>query len=131
MAPPKMTKKPPKAIEKPIEKPIAKSKKMKKKSFQSFSIYIYKLLRTVTPDNIRISRKSMLIMNNFVNDMLEKIASEASKLVSHGKKNTLSSREVQTAVRLLIPGELAKHANSEAMKAITLYHNSQASQAKS
>ncbi|XP_045457704.1 late histone H2B.L4-like [Melitaea cinxia] len=107
-----------------IEKPIAKTKKMKKKNYQSFSIYIFKLLRSVTKESFGISRHSMLIMNNFVNDMLEKIASEAGKLASHSKKTTLGSREMQSAIRLVLPGELAKHANIEAMKAITMYHNS-------
>ncbi|CAH2084229.1 unnamed protein product [Euphydryas editha] len=113
-----------------IEKPIAKTKKTKKKNYQSFSIYLFKLLRSVTKDSFGISRHSMLIMNNFVNDMLEKIASEAGRLVCHSKKTTLGSREIQSAIKLLIPGELAKHANIEAMKAITMYHNSQEKDAK-
>ncbi|KAJ2939299.1 hypothetical protein O0L34_g13395 [Tuta absoluta] len=125
MAPSSSAKKPPKALPKPIEKPISKSKKIKKKNYQNFSIYLYKLLRQVTQDKMGISRKSMLIMNNFVYDMMEKLASEAGKLVSISKKNTLSSREVQTAVKLIIPGELAKHANMDALKAVTMYHNSQ------
>lgn len=108
-----------------IEKPIEKTKKMKKKNYQSFSIYLFKLLRSVTKDQFGISRHSMLIMNNFVNDVLEQIASEAGRLASHSKKRTLGSREIQTAVKLLVPGELAKHANIEAMKAITMYYNSQ------
>lgn len=109
-----------------IEKPITKIKKMKKKNYKSFSIYLYKLLRSVTKDNFGISTQSMLIMNNFVNDMMEKIAAEAGRLVAHGKKTTMGSREIQTATKLLIPGELAKHANIEGMKAITLYQKSQA-----
>lgn len=124
MAPAVAPKKAPKSMSKPIEKPIAKSKKMKKKNFQSFSIYIYKLLRSVTQqENLGISRKSMLIMNNFVNDMLEKIAIEAGRLVVHGKKTTMGSQEIQSAVKLLLPGELAKHANIEGIKALNLYHN--------
>lgn len=108
-----------------IEKPITKIKKLKKKNFKSFAIYLFKLLRFVAKDNFGISRQSMLIMNNFVNDMLEKIATEAGRLVAHGKKTTLGSREIQSAIKLLIPGELAKHANIEAMKAISLYQKSQ------
>ena len=34
---------------------------------------------------------------------------------------TLSSREIQTAVRLMLPGELAKHAMSEGTKAVAKY----------
>ena len=51
----------------------------------------------------------------------ERIAVEASKLVRYNKKGTLSSREIQTAVRLILPGELAKHAVSEGTKAVTKY----------
>ncbi|CAH3021321.1 unnamed protein product, partial [Porites evermanni] len=34
------------------------------------------------------------------------------------KKSPISSREIQTAIRLLLPGELAKHAVSEGTKAL-------------
>ena len=52
-------------------------------------------------------------MNSFINDILEKIATEASKLACYIKKPTVTSRETQTTVRLIFPGELAKHAVSE------------------
>ena len=64
------------------------------------------------------------IMNSFVNDIFERIASEASRLSLQNKKKTISSREIQTAVRLLLPGELAKHAVSEGTKAVTKYTSS-------
>ena len=68
-----------------------------------------------------ISKKAMSIMNSFVNDTFEKIVAEAGKLARYNKKSTLSSREVQTAVRLVLPGELAKHAVSEGTKAVTKF----------
>ena len=37
------------------------------------------------------------------------------------KKPTMTSREIQTAVRLVLPGELAKHAVSEGTKAVTKF----------
>jgi len=39
----------------------------------------------------------------------------------YNKKSTLTSREIQTGVRLLLPGELAKHAVAEGTKAVTKY----------
>merc|ERR1712017_35397 len=80
----------------------------KKKRVESFAVYIYRVLKQVHPETV-ISKRSMSIMNSFIYDIFEKIAGEASKLVRYNKKHTLSSREVQTAVRLLLPGELAKH----------------------
>ena len=63
----------------------------------------------------------MNIMNSFINDIFEKIALEASKLVRYNKKHTLSAREVQSAVKLLLPGELAKHAIIEGAKAVNKF----------
>ena len=68
-----------------------------------------------------ISKKGMAVMNSFVNDIFDKVMGEAAKLVRYNKKATLSSREVQTAVRLSLPGELAKHAVSEGTKAVTKF----------
>ncbi len=66
----------------------------------------------------------MSIMNSFVNDIFERIASESSKLANVNKRHTISSREIQTAVRLNLPGELSKHAVSEGTKAVTKYTSS-------
>lgn len=61
------------------------------------------------------------MMNSFVCDLFERIAAESGKLASYGNHKTFSSREVQSAVRLLLPGELAKHAIGEGTKAVTKY----------
>merc|ERR1711977_795793 len=95
-------------------KAIAKGdkKKRKGKRKESYAIYIYKVLKQVHPDT-GVSSKAMSIMNSLVNDLFERIAAEASKLAHYNKRSTITSREIQTAVRLLLPGELAKHAVSE------------------
>merc|ERR1712176_1628940 len=98
----------------------AKKAAPKKRRTETFSVYIYRVLKQVHPET-GISKRSMSIMNSFINDIFEKIASESGRLVRYNKKHTLSSREVQTAVRLLLPGELAKHAVSEGTKAVTKY----------
>ena len=110
--------------EKPV-KPAAKGdkKKRNKKRRESYAIYIYKVLKQVHPDT-GVSSKAMSIMNSFVNDLFERIAAEASRLAKYNKKSTISSREIQTAVRLLLPGELSKHAVSEGTKAVTKYTSS-------
>ncbi|CAK5268781.1 unnamed protein product [Mycena citricolor] len=95
-------------------------KKRKKVRKETYSSYIYKVLRQVHPDT-GISNKAMSILNSFVNDIFERIASEASKLAQYSKKSTISSREIQTSVRLILPGELAKHAISEGTKSVTKF----------
>src|ERR1700723_1780325 len=99
-----------------------KKKRIRRRK-ESFSIYIYKVLKQVNPDT-GVSSKAMSIMNSFVNDIFERIAAEASRLSHYNKKSTISSREIQTAIRLLLPGELAKHAVSEGTKAVTKYTSS-------
>ncbi|KAM3910372.1 histone H2B type 1-O-like [Leptodactylus fuscus] len=90
-------------------------KKRKRARKESYAIYVYKVLKQVHPDT-GISSKDMVFMNSF-----ERIAGEASRLAHYNKRSTITSREIQTAVRLLLPGELAKHAVSEGTKAVTTY----------
>ncbi|KAK9184110.1 hypothetical protein WN943_024456 [Citrus x changshan-huyou] len=46
---------------------------------------------------------------------------EASRLARYKKKPTITSREIQTIVRLVLLGELAKHVASEGTKAVTKF----------
>ena len=107
----------PKGGDKAAKKAGAKRSRSRK---QTYSIYIYKVLKQVHPDT-GISSRAMGIMNSFIGDVFERIAGEAGKLSRYSGRFTLSSREVQTAVRLVLPGELAKHAVSEGTKAVTKY----------
>nr|CAB3501225.1 unnamed protein product [Digitaria exilis] len=97
-----------------------KGRKKAKKSVETYKIYIFKVLKQVHPD-IGISSKAMSIMNSFINDIFEKLAQEAARLARYNKKPTITSREIQTSVRLVLPGELAKHAVSEGTKAVTKF----------
>ncbi|XP_038993112.1 histone H2B.5-like [Hibiscus syriacus] len=119
-----MAEKAPPSAEKKISKEGGDRKKKKiKKSTETYKIYIFKVLKQVHPD-IGISSKAMGIMNSFINDIFEKLAQEASRLARYNKKPTITSREIQTAVRLVLPGELAKHAVSEGTKAVTKFTSS-------
>lgn len=95
-------------------------KKMHKRRVESYASYIFKVLKQVHPD-VGISKKSMSIMNAFIEDVFDRICSEAGRISRYNKKATLSSREVQTAVRLVLPGELSKHAVSEGTKAVSKF----------
>ena len=105
------------------KKSTAGGKKKNKTRKETFNTYIYKVLKQVHPDT-GISNKAMSIMNSFVTDIFERVGEEASRLASYNKRSTISSREIQTSVRLILPGELAKHAVSEGTKAVTKYQSS-------
>ena len=96
--------------------------KRRRKNRESYNIYIYRVLKQVHPDT-GVSKRAMSILNSFVSDTFGRIASEAGTLCKYNKKATMSAREVQTAVRLVLPGELAKHAVSEGTKAVTKYQS--------
>ena len=89
----------------------------------SVALRTKQVLKQVHPDS-GISSKAMGIMNSFINHIFELITGEASRLAHYNKRSTITSREIQTAVRLLLPGELAKHAVSEGTKAVTKYTSS-------
>jgi histone H3/H4 len=97
------------------------AKKAAKKSTKkgvSFGRYISKVLRGASKTKLTMSSKAMKIVDSFVKDQFEAIAVEAAALARGAKKRTLGSREMQTAVRLTLPAELAKHAMAEGTRAV-------------
>eukprot|EP00750_Incisomonas_marina_P003210 INCI12915.1.p3 GENE.INCI12915.1~~INCI12915.1.p3 ORF type:complete len:120 (-),score=22.71 INCI12915.1:193-552(-) len=94
--------------------------KRSKRRVETYSTYIYRVLKQVHPDT-GISKSGMSVMNSFINDVFGRVCEEAGNLARYNSKATLSSREVQTAIRLVLPGELAKHAVSEGTKAVTKF----------
>ncbi len=95
----------------------AGAKKGGRKGKRTFKVYISRALKQVNK-SLTVSSTAMKILNGFVNDQFDRIATQAAALARANKKSTLGSREVQTAVRLLLPAELAKHAMAEGTKAI-------------
>ncbi|XP_041041243.1 late histone H2B.L4-like [Carcharodon carcharias] len=99
------------------------SQEVEKVEKESYSIYIHKIMKQVHPDT-GISSKTMSIMNTFMDDIFERITGEASCLAHYSKHSTISSREIQTTVCLLLPRELTKHAVLEGTKAVSKYTSS-------
>ncbi|XP_007128689.2 histone H2B type 1-A-like [Physeter macrocephalus] len=111
-----------------FKKAVTKTQKKEEKKRErcckeSNSLYICKVLKQVHPDT-GISSKAMSTINFSVTGIFERFAAEASRLVHYNKRSTITSGEIQTAVRLLLPGELVKRAVSEGAKAVTKYSGS-------
>ncbi len=122
---PASTKSPKKAAAAATEGGAAASstkKAAKKRAAESFNLYIFKVLKQVHPQ-MGMSKRAMAIMNSFVYDTFDRIASEAGRLCQYNKKKTMDARAVQAAVKLVLPGELAKHAESEAHKSVAKYQS--------
>mmetsp|Transcript_48377 Transcript_48377/g.59522 ORF Transcript_48377/g.59522 Transcript_48377/m.59522 type:complete len:139 (+) Transcript_48377:97-513(+) len=95
-------------------------KKRAKRNGDHFNSYIYKVLKQVHPE-IGVSKKAMQVLNSFVFDVMERLCDEASRLCHYAKKQTLGAREIQAATALVLPGELAKHAQSEGTKSVNKF----------
>ena len=105
---------------KEVTKPKAegeKKEKQVKKNFDSYALYISRVLKSVFPD-IGITLPSISIMDSFVKDLFERIASEAQNLARNYGKTTISVKEIETATKLILKGDLNKHAVSEGQSAI-------------
>ncbi|XP_041035142.1 histone H2B 7-like [Carcharodon carcharias] len=101
------------------------SKKGAKKARKRVSLKGYKKQKRVGKESYSTNiDKAMSIMSSFVNDIFERITGEASHLAHYNKRSTISSGEIQTAMRLLLPGEVAEHTMSEGTKAVTKYASS-------
>ena len=66
------------------------AKKSKRKSVRTWSLYIFKVLKQVHSDT-GISNKAMNIMNSFINDVFDRLASEASMLCLQCSRSVLFS----------------------------------------
>lgn len=79
---------------------------------EGYKRYVLRVLKQVHP-GMAISSKAMTVLNNLMSDMFERVAEEAARLAKYTGRVTLMSRETQGAVRLVLPGELGKHADAE------------------
>ncbi|XP_043751780.1 late histone H2B.L4-like [Cervus elaphus] len=80
-----------------------------------------KLLRQVHT-GLSLSHKVVNVMDSFVKDIFEWIAEEAGCLAISNNHCTITSGEIQTAVCLLLPGEICKYAMSEATNSVIRYN---------
>merc|ERR1712066_666480 len=103
----------------------AAQQKRRRRRVESWSIYIYKVLKNIHPE-VGVSKKAMNVLNSFVGDLFERVALEASKLCRYHGKQTLSSNDVQSAVKLILPGDLAEHAIAEGTRALNKFGSSSA-----
>ena len=106
----------------PVPKPGAIAKKRPAFSKEAnLQLYIFRILKKVHPE-VGISKTAMLTVNSIILDLYSKISRAAVQLSMSTKSQTLSANDIQSAVKLAVPGELARLAISEGAKAVTLYN---------
>lgn len=102
------------------EKELRAARLFRRRCRNSFAIYFPKVLRLVHVD-LTLSQRSVSILESFVKDMFERIATEASNLARLNNSTTINSREIQSAVRLLLPREMCNRAIAEGTMAMLRY----------
>jgi histone H2B len=98
----------------------------KKRTSNSYGIYIHKVLSSVSPKKetgITISSKAITIIHEFLSDLESRVADKSFTLAQLDKKSTLSSSHVKTAVALTFPPELASHGAIEIVKSMKTYQS--------
>ena len=67
----------------------------------------------------------MNTLNHMIADKFEQIMAESRGLIVNTKKGTLTSKEIEIACKLLIPGELGQGAIDAGRKALTKFSTDQ------
>ena len=85
---------------------------------ESIGIYIFRILKQTHPE-IGISKIAVSTVNSLLIDLYKNISRTAVEISKKGKGRTLTARDIQSATKLCLPGELAEHAVSEGAAAVT------------
>lgn len=94
-----------------------KKTERKTKRVETYGTYILKVLKSIeaedgkAPKDVGVSKRCMEAMNSLVNDLFERIATEAAVLARKSHRNTIGKKEVESASKLVLNGgELFKSA---------------------
>lgn len=98
-----------------------KAKKRKRRRKESYQSYIFKVLKRSHPE-FEVTDRSLRIMNSLIQSVFTRVANEASSLAQSNNNKTVTTSEIQEAVKLLLPGELAMRAMSRGQEALEDFH---------
>ena len=98
---------------------VVAGKKIKKDDrMENFKMYLFRILKKAEPDESGISKDAMTMMNSILLQVYRKITYNVTQL---RMGDTMTGKDIQSAVKLCIPGELGKHAMQEATTALMKY----------
>lgn len=96
----------------------------RKRNTSSYKSYIFKILKKYNNENGRITKKAINIIDQFTHHIIKKLCIRSADLVKFNRRTTMKIRDVQSAVRMILPGELANHAVFHGIKAMKFYKES-------
>ncbi|KAJ9453804.1 hypothetical protein DIPPA_26292 [Diplonema papillatum] len=104
-----------------------KKRKKDVKPLKNYSRYIHKLVpraqkkvgsKMIMRPQFTFSKRGIAILNSFVLDMFDRLATESGKLATFSGSKTLRAPHVMAAVKLHLPKDLGAHALGAATVAI-------------
>ena len=96
--------------------------KLDKKRILS-DLSVRRVLKKIHP-NLYIKKKAFNYLVILIQNISDSLAEHAINRTKLDRLKTISSRDIQSAIRLSIPLNLSKHVVSEATKAVTKYTSS-------
>jgi len=114
------------ADQSPKESPKESRKRKNSHLGLKYDVYIHRILKQVNPDR-RISSDAMKVVNDSCQDLYGRLKKEIvalSAVGSRGRDNsshTLAVKDIISAARFVLPGEICKHAVSQAYRAVNNY----------
>jgi len=83
----------------------------------SYGRYLKQVLRQ-TDGSMTLSKESILVLDSMMDDIFNRISNQASQLVYARRKKTLTDRDMDFAVKLIVPGDLGDHSMREGYRAV-------------
>lgn len=100
--------------------------KRRAKKHGSFGTYISRVRGLVAPGR-SLGRRTVAVLDDLLRDTLGALADLGWQLARRSGRRTLKARDMQSAARLLLPGELARVGNDRAERALAVFRESGAS----
>lgn len=92
-------------------------KPRRRKGIRSYDAYIHRTMKKENP-GFGLTHNGVSVVNKFITQVESNLSRLAGKLARQNGTRTLGAREIETAVLLLFPEELAVHAAAEGAKAV-------------
>jgi histone H2A len=96
--------------------------RIKKRDYTSLATYIRKVLKQVHPES-GIRSETIEEVQRLVEILAHKIMLASNELLQLTESKSLNSRAIQTAVKLVLSGYLARESVSQGTKAVTIYNS--------
>lgn len=101
--------------------PMKKNRIVRKKIRKtSYKVHLSRVLKQIHPD-MTLSQRAVNTLDSYIMDMMQRIAEEASRLVKMRRKKTMTSRDIEASVRLVLNGLLIQQALVVGRNALTRY----------